>query len=510
MRLGARARSQHTRGQRGGYHSGREHSGYHHTEHYAGPRHNGQNARPLRVVLQDLVQSSPSRFALSVFSGLIILWTALLSLPISNAQGVVTPLADAFFTAVSAVCVTGLATVDMATYWTPFGDVVILAGFQIGGIGVLTVASMLAVTVTRRLGLRERLLAATDQNPARTTKGASENQAVGLGDMGGLLVAVLTSLVVIEGALTLLLLPRMFAAGYDLWHSLWYSFYLAASSFTNTGFVPMPGGLEPYKNSPYLLTVLAVGVFLGSIGFPVIFSLWRYLKVRRYRRHHRINLHAKLTLFTTIALVIAGWVFITAFEFNNQKTLGQQDLLHTLMNAGYMSVMTRSGGLGIMDPNDMNGSTMLIMDMLMFVGGGSASTAGGIKVTTIAVLFLAAWAEARGDRDIQVFERRIPDEMLRLAVSIFLWGATIVAAATLTIMQLTKVSLDNVLFEVISAFGTCGLSTGLSAELPDAGKYVLALTMLAGRVGTVTLAAAIAASTRRRRYRLPEERPIVG
>lgn len=469
-----------------------------------------QQPQTARAWLHNFVQSSPSRFALTVFSGLILVWTALLSLPIANAQGVITPLPDAFFTAVSAVCVTGLATVDMATYWTPFGDVVILAGFQIGGIGVLTVASMLAVTVTRRLGLRERLMAATDQNPARTVKGASENQAVGLGDMGGLLIAVLTSLVIIEASLTVLLFPRMMAAGYDALHSLWYSFYLSASAFTNTGFVPMPGGLDPYRNDYYLLTVLSIGVFLGAVGFPVIFALWRYLRMRGWRTNQRINLHAKLTLFTTIALVVAGFVLIAALEYNNAKTLGTDNLADTLFTSAYMSVMTRSGGLGTVDPNDMNSSTLLIMDMLMFVGGGSASTAGGIKVTTLAVLFLAAWAEARGDRDIQVFERRIPDEMLRLAVSIFIWGSTIVAVASIAIMHMTGVGLERVLFEVISAFGTCGLSTGLSGELPAAGKYVLALTMLAGRVGTVTLAAAIAATNRRRLYRLPEERPIVG
>jgi trk system potassium uptake protein len=158
----------------------------------------------------------------------------------------------------------------------------------------------------------------------------------------------------------------------------------------------------------------------------------------------------------------------------------------------------------------MNGSTLLVMDMLMFVGGGSASTAGGIKVTTLAVLFLAAFAEARGDQDMQVFDRRIPSDLLRLSVSVVLWGATIVATATIAILHITKLPLDFVLFEVISAFGTCGLSTGVSAESPDAGKYILSATMWAGRVGTVTLAAALAASQRKQLFTRAEERPIVG
>lgn len=464
-----------------------------------------------RSWLHTFVRTSPARFAITVFSALVLIWTALLSLPAASNSGTVTPLADAFFTAVSAICVTGLSTVRMAEHWSLFGDIVILAGFQIGGIGVLTLASLLGVSVTRRLGLRQRLLAASDtNNSSRTTSGSSDRQAIGLGDIGGLLAAVATSLFVIEFALTAFIVPRLMLAGYDFLHALWYGFYLAASAFTNTGFVPLQEGLAPFATDAYMLGVLAVGVFLGSIGFPVIFALFRYAKSRGWRTHMKLGLHAKLTLTTTAALIVLGWLAITALEWNNTRTLGAQGLWDTLMSAGYTSVMTRSGGLGVVDPLDMNGSTLLVLDMLMFVGGGSASTAGGIKVTTLAVLFLAAFAEARGYEDVQAFERRIPVEVLRLAVSIVIWGATIVVTATIILLHMTRLPLDIVLFEVISAFGTCGLSTGVSEALPDAGKYVLATTMWAGRVGTVTLAAAIAATSRRRRFRLPEERPIVG
>ncbi|UOQ58925.1 TrkH family potassium uptake protein [Leucobacter allii] len=457
-----------------------------------------------------MIHSSPARFALLIFTGLILLWTVLLSLPFSSSTGTITPLADALFTAVSAICVTGLSTVDMSAHWSLFGELVILAGLQIGGIGVLTLASILGLTVTRRLGLRQRLLAAGDTNPMRMGRDVSESQAVGLGDIGGLLAAVATSLVVIEVALTLLIAPRLMTEGYDFWSAVWNGFYLAASAFTNTGFVPLAGGLAPFETDVYLLSVLAVGVFLGSIGFPVIFALYRYVVGGGWRAHKRLGLHAKLTLTTTLVFVIFGWLAIGVLEMSNPATLGGHGFWDTVLSSGYMSVMTRSGGLGIIDPAQMEGSTLLVMDMLMFVGGGSASTAGGIKVTTIAVLFLAAYAEARGYQDVQAFGRRIPNEVLRVSVSILIWGATIVLAATVALMHLTGESLDFVLFEVISAFGTCGLSTGLSGEVGDAGKYILAATMWAGRVGTVTLAAAVAATSRSRMFRLPEERPIVG
>lgn len=460
----------------------------------------------------EIVQSYPARLAILIFLGLTFVITSLLMLPIMTSTGEPTPFVDALFTAVSAISVTGLATVDMGTHWSTVGDFVVVLGFQIGGIGVLTLASILGLTVTKRLGLRQKLLAASDNNiygsnPSNIT---ADRLTVGLGEIGSLLKAVAISLVVIEASLTLLIFPKILAGGTPPLIALGHSFYLAASAFTNTGFVPFDDGLDLFTSDYYLLSVLAIGVFLGSIGFPVIFALYRYLTRGGWKAHRRLGLHAKLTLTTTLILFSFGWIAISSLEWLNPKTLGELGPLQTVFSAGYTSVMTRSGGLGIVDPDLMNGSTLLVMDILMFIGGGSASTAGGIKVTTLAVLFLAAYSEARGFEEIQSFGRRIPVESLRLAVSIFIWGGLIVATASVTILHITDYSLDIVLFEVISAFGTCGLSTGLSAELPDAGKIVLALTMWAGRVGTVTLAAAIAMTNTKRLYRFPEERPIVG
>ncbi|MGJ8721986.1 MAG: potassium transporter TrkG, partial [Salinibacterium amurskyense] len=243
----------------------------------------------------------------------------------------------------------------------------------------------------------------------------------------------------------------------------------------------------------------------GSLGFPVIFAV-----VRNLKDGARLSVHARLTLFTTVLLIFIGALAVLVLEWNNTNTIGGQSLISRPLTSTFLSTMTRSGGFSTIDINELNGSTLLVFDMLMFVGGGSASTAGGIKVTTLAVLFLAALAEARGDNDMHAFERRIPTDVLRLAVSVTLWGATIVAVSTIAILQITKEPLDRVLFDVISAFATCGLSTGLTESLPDSGKYILAATMWAGRVGTVTLAAALAASQRRQLFTRAEERPIVG
>ena len=461
----------------------------------------------LRDAVDSLVRRSPSRFAILIFAGLILIFTLLFSLPIARAgEGAGAPLHDALFTAVSVICVTGLATVDMATYWTPFGNALVFIGVNIGGVGVLTLASILGLVISRRLGLRAKLLAASDSNPSRIHVGpVAERQAVRLGEVGGLLATVAISALVIELSIAIAMLPSMLGKGYDLFHSIWYSFYYSAMAFTNTGFSPNPGGMEPFIHDYWFQTMLMTGVFLGSLGFPVIFAL-----ARSWRTPRRWSVHVKLTITTTVILFVLGAGAFLLLEYNNPRTYGQIDAAPTIFQSFFMSAMTRSGGFATINMHDLNGSSLLVSDMLMFIGGGSASTAGGIKVTTLAVLFLAAYAEARGAPAMEAFGRRIPRDILRLAVSVVLWGATIVAVSSIAILQITKEPFDYVLFDVISAFATCGLSTGLTADLPPSGVYVMAATMFMGRVGTVTLAAALAASQRRQLYRRPEERPIVG
>lgn len=468
----------------------------------------GSAIRRAWASLSSAASASPARYAIVIFTALILITTLLLSLPIAKAGvGSSAPLADAFFTAMSAVCVTGLATVDMATYWSPFGNIVIILAMQIGGLGVLTMASILGLIVARRIGLRAKLIAASDTNAARVhARPVAESQAVRLGEIGGLLLTIAASAIVIELAITALIIPRLLLEGFDPWTATWQGFYLALSAFTNTGFVPFSPGMERFASDPWMLSVLSIAVFLGAIGFPVIFALARWLRIRA-----RLTLHARVTLLTTLILIAVGAVAIGLLEWSNSATLGGQDGATRPMTALFTSIMSRSGGLSTVNIGEMNGSTLLVLDMLMFVGGGSASTAGGIKVTTLAVLFFAAVAEARGVDDMEAFGRRIPNDVLRLSVSVVLWGATIVATSSIIILHITKAPLDFVLFDVISAFATCGLSTGLTSnDLPDSAKYVLALTMWAGRVGTVTLAAALAASQRQQLFRRPEERPIVG
>lgn len=460
----------------------------------------------LRDAVDAFVAATPARFAIAVFGSLVLVFTLLLSLPIATASGVRAPFVDALFTAVSVICVTGLSTVDMATYWSPFGHVIIFLGVEIGGVGVLTLASILGLVISRRLGLRQKLLAAGDSNPLRIRKGPiAESQAVRLGETGSLLVTVATSVLVIEAVIAVLLFPRMLLAGIPVWDSAWQSIYISAMAFTNTGFLPIENGLAPFASDVWFLSTLMLGVVFGAIGFPVIYVLTRNL-----RRPHKWSLHVKLTLFTFGLLLVLGALAFFVLEFNNPATFKDMDAGQRILQSFFLSTMSRSGGFSTVDLSQLQGSSLLVTDMLMFIGGGSASTAGGIKVTTLAVLFLAAFAEARGKDEMEAYDRRIPQDVLRLGVSVVLWGATTVAVSTIILLQLTGERLDFVLFDVISAFATCGLSTGFTQNANDAAQYVLAATMFLGRLGTVTIAAALAASQSRQLFRRSEERPIVG
>ena len=267
----------------------------------------------IQLRINEFAGSSPSRFAIGVFALLIVLFTLLFTLPISTAGPSATPLADAFFTAVSVVCVTGLSTVDMATHWSGFGHVVIYFGVQIGGIGVLTLASILGMVISRKLGLRAKLIAASDSNPLRAHAGpVAEGQAIGLGEIGNLLRTVALSAVLIEFVVAFALFPRMLVHGFSLYDSALNSLYYSAMAFTNTGFTPNESGLTPFAGDYFFLTALMLGVIAGAIGFPVIFAIAQNLRPKVRRRLW--TLHVRLTLVTFGLLLLAGWLLYFVLE----------------------------------------------------------------------------------------------------------------------------------------------------------------------------------------------------
>ncbi len=449
--------------------------------------------RRVTAAISRFAGASPSRTALLVFMLVVAFFTALLSLPVMSRSGEVTPLHDSLFVATSAVSVTGLTPVNTAEHWSFLGQLVILLAIQLGGLGILSMAALLTLAVSRRLGVRSKLV---------TQEGMTTGQ---LGEVGTLLRVVLATTFTLEGILALVLVPRFIEHTDGFWEGVWNGVFYSISAFNNAGFTIHPDGLLPYIHDPFIVWALMIGVFVGALGFPVVMVLHKY----RWN-YHRWNLHTKLTVEMTLALLVIGALLVAVFEWSNPRTLGQFELGERIQFSLFASVMTRSGGFDVYTIDHQFPETLLLMDALMFVGGGSASTAGGIKVTTLAVMFLAIVAEARGDKDVTAHGRTIAPEAMRVAISVLALAATLVLVATMALVAISGESLQRPLFEAISAFGTSGLSTGLSGELPPSGKYVLAALMFAGRVGTITFASALALRQRRNLYRYPEERPIIG
>ncbi|MDR6939300.1 TrkH family potassium uptake protein [Arcanobacterium hippocoleae] len=442
--------------------------------------------------LDSFAKRSPARFAMLVFAGIIVIFTLLLMLPIATHGAIAAPFLTALFTATSAVCVTGITVVETATYWSPFGKGVLVLAMQIGALGVMTLASLLGLAVSRHIGLTQRILTATE------TKSR-------LGDVGSLLRAVVITSLTVETALSLGFLAVFADDGRALIETVGHAIFMGVSTFNNGGFVSLPGGIAPYADSWSFGILVITGTIIGAVGFPVILNI-----SQQRTRFAKWSLHSKLTVVTYLILLVSGALLFVLLEWQNESTLGTVPGAEKVLLALFHSTTARSSGLATLDPHNFTEASRFMMDILMFIGGGSAGTGGGIKVTTFAVLMIAILAEARGDRDTEAFEKRIPHDVLRLAISATFLGALLVGVATMLLLQITHLPLNSVLFEVISAFATCGLSTGITASLPASAQIVLIVLMYLGRVGTMTMAAALALRHRRRVIRFPEERPVIG
>jgi trk system potassium uptake protein len=438
--------------------------------------------------------SHPTRLVPLAFLVAIAVGTVLLALPISRAGPGGAPVLVALFTATSAVCVTGLAVVDTGAYWSGFGQVIILLLVQVGGLGIMTAATLLGLIVSNRLRLGQRLLA------------QAETRTMALGDVRAALRLIVIAVVVVEASIAGLLFAR-FTLGYDMapGNALWHAVFHAVSAFNNAGFGLRPDNLVGYQSDLLTLGPLMVAILIGGIGFPVLYELKREpLTPRSW------SLHTKLTLTGFAMLLVAGMALTLAFEWGNARTIGGMDPPTKLLNALFHSVSSRTAGFNAVDIGGMRPETLLVTDALMLIGGGSGGTAGGIKVTTFLVLGLIVWAELLGERDANLYRRRLSSDIQRLAVSVALLAIAAVSIGTLALLSVSSFELGPVLFEAISAFATTGLSTGITAQLPPAGQLVLIILMFVGRVGTVTAAAALVLRTRPRPYRYPEERPIIG
>lgn len=436
---------------------------------------------------------TPGRVIALAFGGALAVGTALLSLPVATQERSAT-LLEALFTATSALCVTGHIVVDTPNFWSPFGQVVIMVLIQVGGFGVMSLATLLGLLVARRLGLRTRLTA------------VSETHTVAVGDVRRVLTGVAIIALATEAVVAVLLAGRFWLA-YDepFARAVWLGVFHSVSSFNNAGFALFSDSLISFATDPFICLPICAAIIIGGLGFPVIMELWR-----RYRFPRKWTLNTVTVLIGSVVLLVVGTVVLTALEWSNPATLGPLDPAGRLLAGFTMSVMPRTAGFNSIDVSQMLPESLFVTDILMFIGGGPAGTAGGLKITTFAVLLFIVLAELRGDTAVNMFGKRLPRSTHREALTVALLSVALVVGSTLAIMLLSPYGFERVFFEVVSAFATVGLSTGITADLPPLAQLILIALMFIGRLGPVLLGAALALTREKRMYELPKERPIIG
>ncbi len=429
------------------------------------------------------------------FVMMILLGTILLCLPISSASGEFTAPIDALFTATSASCVTGLIVFDTCTYWSLFGQIVILTLIQIGGLGFMVFISTFSVFLKKRIGLYERRLLMQAEGNLR------------LSGVVVLLKRIIKGTLLFEGLGAIILacrfIPKM-GWGQGVYNAVFHSI----SAFCNAGFDLMGkyekfSSFTHFSDDPIVLITLMLLISIGGIGFLVWSDVLTFkTNLKKY------SLHSKLVLSTSAILVFVPLILFLAFEYNG--VLRDMNLFDKIVNAAFMAVSPRTAGMNTVDLNAIGDSSEITTDILMLVGGSPGSTAGGLKTTTLAVLVLSMIAAARHDTHPQIFKRRLPDDALKQASAIFTVYVSASLVAAIVISAIENSDISTVLFEVISAVGTVGLTRGITPTLCIASKIIIALLMFGGRVGGLTLMLSLAEKRMNVPLDRPEEKILVG
>ncbi|MDP4098453.1 TrkH family potassium uptake protein [Paenibacillus sp. P96] len=436
---------------------------------------------------------SPPRILVGGFALIILLGAGLLMLPISNTTGVPLPFIDALFTATSATCVTGLVVVDTGRDFTVFGQVVIALLIQIGGLGFMTMATLVALVFKRRISLKERLVL---------------QEAMNQTSMEGIVALIrkvlLYSLTIEAVCATVFAIRWSFdmPVGRAIYFGVWH----AISMFNNAGFDLFGEfrSLTGYVNDPVVNFTAMLLIVLGGIGFVVMSDLVEY------RKKKKLSLHSKVVLTMTAILIITGTLVIFVFELTNPKTLGGLPWSGKILASLFQSVTPRTAGANTLDIAGLRQATQFFIIILMFIGASPGSTGGGIKTTTFTIMAGAVVSMVRGREDIVIYRYRLAQERILKALTITLLALFLVITVTMILTTTEDHHFLMILFETTSAFGTVGLSMGLTPDLTLIGKILISFTMFAGRLGPITLAYALGKKQSKELYRHPEGKMIIG
>ena len=443
--------------------------------------------------MREVRQFNPARVLVLGFLMLIAMGTALLMLPAATV-GERLGFVDALFTATSAVCVTGLVVVDTGTAFTTLGQVIILTLIQVGGLGFMTMAALIFITLGKRIGLGSRIMIQESLNHLT------------LSGVVRLVKAVLLWTFLVQGIAALILGLR-FASDMGWAKGLYYGLFHSISAFCNAGFDLMGNftSLTAYQGDwVVILTVMALFVSSG-LGFFVIMDLYRCRGKLR-----SISFHSKLVLSLTAVLLVLGFGTIFALEYSNPATLASLGTGEKILSTAFTAATPRTAGFNVLPTDQLNQSSLFFIIILMFIGASPASTGGGIKTATFGVVMVAVYSMIRGKSDAVLFKRRLPQAIIHKALAIMFLSFTLIVVVALLLSITEDAQLLTIMFETVSAFGTVGLSAGITGELTVVGRLLIIFTMFAGRVGPVTLTLAFTRRLSQERIRYPEDRVMVG
>ncbi|SCY80306.1 TrkH family potassium uptake protein [Alkaliphilus peptidifermentans] len=444
----------------------------------------------------DNIKLDPTQVLVLGFAAVILVGALLLNLPIASIDGKSIGFLNALFTSTSAVCVTGLVVVDTGTYWTAFGKTVILILIQVGGLGFMTMATLFAIILGRKISLKERLVI---------------QQALNQNSLSGLVrftQYILIGTFIIEG-IGALILSFTFVPELGWSKGIAYSIFHSISAFCNAGFDIIGGGvsLMPYVTDPVVNFTVWALIILGGIGFSVI------VEVANLRKFKKLSLHSKIVIFMTCLLLGIGFVSYLLLEWNNPNTIGDLSFGGKLMASTFQSITPRTAGFNTVDTSQLTTASKMLTIVLMYIGGSPASTAGGIKTVTMGVILFTVITEIKGREDTEIFGRRLTRNIVNRSLTIGVIGMAYIIISTM-LLTITDSGFEfiEVFFEAASALGTVGLSLGITSELSALGRIVIIFSMFLGRLGPLTIAFALARQNRNSKgaIRYPEEKIIVG
>jgi trk system potassium uptake protein TrkH len=441
-----------------------------------------------------IVVLSPSQWMIFGFALIILIGAILLALPVSSRNGNGLNFLDALFTSTSAVCVTGLVVVDTGQYFTHFGQIVILSLIQIGGLGFMTYGVIIAILLGKRLGLKQRLLIQSSTNSA-TFQGLVKLS------LSIFLIALIFELV---GSI---LLTLRFSSEYGLKSAIYYGIFHSVSAFNNAGFGLWSDNLSRYVGDPTVNIVVTLLIIFGGLGFMVILDIFHK------RKWKPLTIHSKIVILTTISLIVIGTILIFIIEMLSPAIFSQLTWSERIWAAYFQSVSPRTAGFNTIDVAKMMTASQFFVIILMFIGASSGSTGGGVKTNTFTIVLLGVISSIRGKDEVHVFNRKIANSAVLRALSIIIiaLGLVLLVSFVLTITE-SKLnpSFISILYETTSAFGTTGLSLGLTPNLTSIGKIIILLTMFIGRLGPLTLVYALSQNKKTSKIGYAEEKVLIG